>query len=165
VADRLYRSRKDRILAGVAGGVAEMIDIDPSVVRVVWALLVFLTGGFALLVYIVMAIVVPERPDSVEASRTGDPGAGPASGDPGAGPAWGDPAASRPSGDRARHRDQTDRGRPAVIAGVILIHAGSYFFIRQFLPAIDLGFWWPTVAIGLGVVLIVFALMPSRRSD
>ena len=37
--DRLYRSRTDRMLAGVAGGLAEMWDADPSLVRIVWALL------------------------------------------------------------------------------------------------------------------------------
>ena len=58
--ERLYRSRDDRMLAGVAGGLAERWDMDPSLVRIVWAVLVILTGGIALLVYIVMAIVVPE---------------------------------------------------------------------------------------------------------
>ena len=48
--ERLYRSRDDRMLAGVAGGLAEMWDADPSLVRIVWALLVFVTGGFAFLV-------------------------------------------------------------------------------------------------------------------
>jgi phage shock protein PspC (stress-responsive transcriptional regulator) len=62
VNDRLYRSRTDRMLAGVAGGLAEMWDADPSLVRIVWALLIVFTGGIALVVYIVMAIVVPEEP-------------------------------------------------------------------------------------------------------
>jgi phage shock protein C len=57
----LYRSRDDRMLAGVAGGLAELWDADPSLVRIVWALLVVLTGGIALVVYVVMAIVVPEE--------------------------------------------------------------------------------------------------------
>ena len=57
----LYRSRDDRMLAGVAGGLAELWDADPSLVRIIWALLVPLTGGIALVVYIVMAIVVPEE--------------------------------------------------------------------------------------------------------
>jgi phage shock protein C len=62
--DRLYRSRDDRMLAGVAGGLAELWDADPSLVRIVWALLVIFTGGLALVVYIVMAIVVPEEDDA-----------------------------------------------------------------------------------------------------
>ena len=65
MSGRLFRSRDDRMLAGVAGGLAEMWDADPSLVRLVWALLVIFTGGIALLVYIVMAIVVPEEDDLV----------------------------------------------------------------------------------------------------
>ena len=75
MTDRLYRSRDDRMLAGVAAGVAEMLDADPSIIRIVWVLLVFLTGGIALVVYIVMAIVVPERPGACRrvAMGTGAP--------------------------------------------------------------------------------------------
>ncbi len=51
------------MLAGVAAGVAETLDADPSLVRILWALLAILTGGVAILVYIVMAIVVPEAVD------------------------------------------------------------------------------------------------------
>ena len=65
MTDRLYRSPDDRMLTGVAGGLAEMLDFDPSIIRIVWAVLIVLTGGLALLVYIVMAIVVPERPIGV----------------------------------------------------------------------------------------------------
>ncbi|MEX1168802.1 MAG: PspC domain-containing protein [Chloroflexota bacterium] len=63
MADRLYRSRDDRMLAGVAAGVADALDADPSIVRIAWALLTIFTGGIAFIVYIVMAIVVPEYPD------------------------------------------------------------------------------------------------------
>src|SRR5512132_797184 len=63
MSTHLYRSRDDRMLAGVAGGLAELWDADPSLVRLVWALLVVLTGGIALVVYIVLAIVVPEEDD------------------------------------------------------------------------------------------------------
>ena len=58
---RLYRSRDDRMLAGVAGGLAEYWDADPSLVRIIWALLVLLTGGIALVIYIVMAFIVPDE--------------------------------------------------------------------------------------------------------
>ena len=47
--DRLYRSRDDRIIAGVAGGVAERLGIDPSLVRILWVLLIIPTGFIALL--------------------------------------------------------------------------------------------------------------------
>ena len=67
--DRLYRSRDDRMITGVAGGVAEQLDADPSLIRIVWTVLIVLTGGLALLVYIVMAVVVPERPPGQEPGR------------------------------------------------------------------------------------------------
>jgi phage shock protein PspC (stress-responsive transcriptional regulator) len=76
MSDHLHRSRDDRMLAGVAGGLAEMWDADPSLVRIVWALLAVFTGGIALVVYIVMAIVVPED-DDYDDIRTPAPG-GPA---------------------------------------------------------------------------------------
>jgi phage shock protein C len=58
---RLYRSRNDRILAGVAGGMAEYFGIDPTVVRLLWLLSIFF-GGFSILVYIVLAFIVPLEP-------------------------------------------------------------------------------------------------------
>jgi phage shock protein C len=60
--ERLYRSRDDRVLTGVAGGLAERLDLDPSLVRVVWAVLAVLSGGILFLVYVVMAFIVPEAP-------------------------------------------------------------------------------------------------------
>jgi len=69
--DRLYRSRHDRMLAGVAGGLAELWDVDPSILRLVWALLVIFTGGLALLVYIIMAIVVPDEEEVYPAAAPG----------------------------------------------------------------------------------------------
>ena len=70
MADRLYRSRDDRMLAGVAGGLARVMDADPSIIRVVWVVVTVLSGGLGLLVYVVMAIVVPEAPDGWDAART-----------------------------------------------------------------------------------------------
>ena len=58
---KLYRSN-ERKLAGVCGGLAEYIGIDPTVIRVIWAL-VGLTGA-GLVAYLVCALVIPEKPDS-----------------------------------------------------------------------------------------------------
>ncbi len=76
---RLYRSRTDSVIGGVAGGVAEYLDVDPSIVRIVWAVLAIVTGGIFLVLYVVMWIVVPEG--------TSGP-AGPYQPGPGAVPGW-----------------------------------------------------------------------------
>ena len=61
---RLYRSRRHRMIAGVCGGLAERYDWDPSTVRLVFALLMFVPiPTHIALVYIVMWIVVPEAPE------------------------------------------------------------------------------------------------------
>lgn len=56
---RLERNTEDKIIAGVASGVADFFGIDRSLVRVLWAIAV-LFGGFGLLIYIILWIVLPE---------------------------------------------------------------------------------------------------------
>jgi len=61
---RLMRPRGDRKIAGVCAGVAEYFDLDVTLVRVVW-LLIVLFGGCGLLAYIVCWIVMPNAPEPV----------------------------------------------------------------------------------------------------
>lgn len=65
----LYRSCKDKVLGGVAGGVAEYFDFDPSLTRLIFAI-VILTTGFGFLAYILAWIVVPLDP-SCNSKQTG----------------------------------------------------------------------------------------------
>ena len=62
---RLYRSRKDRKLAGVCGGIAEYFKIDPVFVRVAFIVLVFCSGA-GLIAYGAFWIVTPEAPESLD---------------------------------------------------------------------------------------------------
>jgi phage shock protein C len=62
VTKKLYRSRTNRKIAGVCGGIAEYFDIDPVVVRLSAVALLLLGAGSIALVYIIMWIVVPEEP-------------------------------------------------------------------------------------------------------
>lgn len=87
---RLYRSRTDRQLAGVAGGIARYLEVDPTVVRILWILSIFF-GGFGILLYIIMAFIVPLEP--VTAPPPGWTPGGPAWGAPPAGATAGEPPA------------------------------------------------------------------------
>lgn len=60
-AQRLYRSRKEKMVAGVCGGLAQYFNVDPVILRVAFVAL-GVTTGVGLLAYIILAIVVPERP-------------------------------------------------------------------------------------------------------
>jgi phage shock protein PspC (stress-responsive transcriptional regulator) len=55
---RLYRSRTEKIIAGVCGGLAEYFNTDPTIVRLIWVL-VTLLGGAGILAYIILWILMP----------------------------------------------------------------------------------------------------------
>jgi phage shock protein PspC (stress-responsive transcriptional regulator) len=61
--NRLYRSRKERILGGVCGGLGEHIDVDPSIIRLVWVIVSLVSLGIGIIVYLVAWIIIPESPD------------------------------------------------------------------------------------------------------
>lgn len=56
---KLRRSRKNRVVCGVLGGIAEYFDIDPTIVRVLYILCSF--SGFPIFLYILLAIIIPEE--------------------------------------------------------------------------------------------------------
>jgi len=66
MSKRLYRSRKDRKIAGVCGGLAEYFNVDPVLVRILWAVLV-LGAGTGILAYILFWLIVPEAPEGAGA--------------------------------------------------------------------------------------------------
>lgn len=166
IDDRLYRSNHERMISGVAGGVAERLDIDPSIVRILWVLLVLPTGFLALVAYVVMAIVVPEEPEEpATEARPGDSASVPTGGPtpeeggnppPATAPAWVDPRAQRRADREARRAARRARGSGgAVVFGGILVVLGVLFLARQFLPELDFDLVWPIALILLGVALVI----------
>jgi phage shock protein PspC (stress-responsive transcriptional regulator) len=132
---RLYRCRHDRRLAGVAGGVAEFFDLDPTLVRLVWVVSIFF-GGIGLFLYIAMAIIVPLEPISAaDAAAEGATGA-----------------------EGHRHAPRAD-GRWTTIVGLGLILFGTMAFVDRFLPALDVKHVVvPAAAIAIGLILIANAI-------
>ena len=140
---RLYRSRTDTILGGAAAGLASYLNTDPALVRIAWAILVPLTGGAALIAYIVAWIVVPEEPIT-EAAPATDPVTGETIA-PAAAPA--DEPASRPSD-----------GRGGMVVGIGLVLVGLWFLLREYVPDIDWSLIWPLIVVGVGVVILVTSM-------
>lgn len=58
---KLYRSKNNRMLAGVCGGIGEYLNLDPTVIRLLFVLGTFMSGGTGIFAYLVLAIVVPEE--------------------------------------------------------------------------------------------------------
>ncbi len=63
MAKKLYRSRNDRIISGVCGGLGQYLDTDPTLLRIAAALLAIWSFGTAILVYLALAIIVPLAPE------------------------------------------------------------------------------------------------------
>jgi phage shock protein C len=184
--DRLFRSRSDRMLAGVAGGMAERLDLDPALVRIGWVVLGLVSFGTNLVIYVVMAIVVPLEPvdaggwSPASSSWAPSGGADWAAPDPAAAPAASPPPPGSPSpgpaapanlsprearraarnARRAARRSGYGPGVGATIGGLILVVLGVYFLIAAVVPdlAVDLDRAWPALLIGLGVILVVLSL-------
>lgn len=110
---RLYRSRDDRMIGGVAGGVADYLNLDPSLVRVVWAILTIFSGGLLLVLYIIMLVIVPEEPYDWNAAG-GSAGPPPTPPPPPVIPGWTAPGQEPASGT----------GAP-VVAAAALAEAGA----------------------------------------
>ena len=140
---RLYRSRTDRMVSGVCGGLAQYFNIDVTLVRLAFLLLlVFGGGGF--LIYIVLAIVVPEEgttagsPQEVMqanaqdfANRAKEWGEGFGSG-------------STTAGNR----------QGVLLVGGVLIAVGILFLVQNILR-INISQFWPLLLIVIGLALLV----------
>ena len=157
---RLYRCRHDKRLAGVASGVAEYFDADPSLVRILWILSIFL-GGVGLFLYIAMALIVPLEPEVGVAG----PGVqtAVAEGAESTGEA-GEPGVPSPTGwhtPAPGHRHLTHgSGRATTLFGIVLILFGALALIDALLPDWADGghFLWPAFIVGIGAILVASAV-------
>lgn len=57
---RLYRSKKERVIAGICGGIAEYLETDPTIVRLLWVIGTLL-WGLGLIAYLLAWIIIPEK--------------------------------------------------------------------------------------------------------
>jgi len=128
---QLYRSRDNRVVAGVAAGMARYFNLDVSLVRLLWILSVIL-GGSGIIAYIIAWVVIPEEPDAFAAA-----------------------AAATGEGETDSGQPTPQPRRDGQLGGVILIGLGFFFLVRQFLPANFLHYLWPLILIGLGLYLLL----------
>ncbi len=61
---KLYKSRTDKKLAGVCGGIAEYLEMDSTIIRLILICLIIFCG-FGILAYIIAALVMPHKPDQI----------------------------------------------------------------------------------------------------
>lgn len=148
---RLYRSRTDRMLGGVCGGLGEYLNIDPTLARLFFVLLA-LGNGIGLLLYLLAWIVLP-REDLAAASREEAMREG----------ADEIAARAREVGADVRRVVQSSQSQTGLIVGGGLIILGVVFLLDRihipFLWWLNLHVLWPLLLIGVGVALLL------RRAD
>ena len=133
---RLYRSHKDKIIGGVAGGLGEYFEIDPVIIRIIFVA-VAVAGGWGILAYILCWIIIPvnpaHRPWAAQNLAAPNPTTAPA-------PTV--PPAVRRSGS---------------IGGIVLVVLGVLLLGHNLIPHFDLWEYWPVILIFIGVGLLAKA--------
>ena len=130
------------MLFGVAGGLARYLNIDSSIVRLVWVLL-FLAAGTGLLLYIIAAVVVPEEPEGYVSTLAAD-------------------AASAGGIDRSPNEPR-DLGNAPILVGIVLVLIGGWLLVQRFIH-IDGRDVWPVALLVIGVALLLGALRGRGRA-
>ena len=138
---KLYRSRKDKMIGGVAGGLAEYFDIDPTLVRILFIVTLFIGGG-GFLAYIIMWIVVPEEPFFFVTPDTSTQQSASAEGE-------------QKSQQASQFDYSSHRQKRRNFGGAILIVIGVLFLMDNFIPRFHFGDFWPLILIAIGVGLIM----------
>ena len=134
------------MLFGVAGGLARYLNVDSSIVRLVWVLL-FLAAGTGILLYILAAVLIPEEPLGAASGAT--------------------PGGSAPAGGPWTYRSPDARrgdGGGAILIGAILVLVGGWLLAQRFLPNLEGRVVWPVILVIVGVVLVVGSLRGRGRT-
>ncbi len=126
---RIYRSRRERMIGGVAGGIAEYFEIDPVIVRFAFIALT-LFNGVGLILYIVGMVIIPEQVMRVDIKSENSI-----------------PFTAEVPSER--------KEKFSLILGVILIVAGILFGLDNFVPQFDIEDAFPLILVLLGVWIII----------
>ncbi len=133
---KLYRSRNDKVISGVCGGLADYFGIDSSLVRIAWVLITFL-GGAGIIAYIICSFIFPEG-SSFGSSESGEE--------------YIVGAKNYDDENYSYHDDNSEKNK--VLAGSILIILGVLFLVKRYVYWFDFGKLWPVVLIIIGGYVI-----------
>jgi phage shock protein C len=153
---RLYKSRKNKVIDGVCGGIADYFEVDPVLVRVIFVLFFFF-GGSAIIAYIVGMIIMPRAPLETEQGPEKPPEQG---------EEQGKSSAKTTMKEEAASPVPASASAGSLIIGILLILIGGIFLMSNFhFPFFHSFFWWfryhfwdffiPGIIIVLGLLLIV----------
>jgi len=152
---KLYRSNTDKMIGGVSGGIAEYFEIDPTIVRILFVLAVFFGGG-GLIAYIILWIIVPEKPYVFPGSQQTQT------------ENQSNFTQQQPESEAKNHNSsaneepfnyaafqQKQKSNTGSVAGIVLIVIGGLFLLNNFIPRFNFGDFWPFILIAVGIALLL----------
>jgi phage shock protein C len=167
---RLYRSVSNRVVGGVAAGLANYFNLDPILVRLLFVIFT-LFGGGAVLIYIILWIITPDEPYY----------ANPIQNQPDMETDQNQqneqqyqqqqyqqeyqPQPNQPQDPNKNPNPTEKRMRGNLIGGLVLITIGGIFLVDQFIPRIDFGDLWPVVLIVIGIALLINAFGRKKNQN
>jgi len=154
MAKKLYRSTSDKMLGGVAGGLAEYFDIDSTLVRVLFIVVVFLGGG-GIIAYIILWIVVPQKPYEIPKNTFNQSPSESESGSNISSDENKSDSFSMSNGGAVS--SMTHSGNKQIWIAIILMVIGSFLLLDNIFPRFDFDHYWPIILIGIGIGLLLKA--------
>ena len=150
---KLYRSRKDYMIGGVCGGIAEYFEIDSTLVRLL-AVLIVLLGGAGVIAYIIAWIIIPKNPEQVsdedfekreklkEKIKKGTENV------------VKEVREHFESSEEPYHKSEKNK---RILGGIIIIVIGLIFLLNSFFPWVDWNRLWPLILIAVGITIMIQA--------
>jgi phage shock protein PspC (stress-responsive transcriptional regulator) len=154
MAKKLYRSTADKMLGGVAGGLAEYFGIDSTLVRVLFIVVVFLGGG-GIIAYIILWIVVPQKPYELPKSPFAQ-----SSPDSGSGSGFSSEQSSPDNfaiSNGGAAGTTIQNGSKQIWVAIVLMVIGGLLLLDNIFPRFDFDHYWPVILIGIGIGLLLKA--------
>jgi len=154
--NKLYRSKKDCVVGGVCGGIAEYFDVDSTLVRLL-AVLIFFFGGSSIIAYIIGWIIIPQNPNGNTEDNSENKGKIEGKIRKGT-----DKSNKKAEENLSEESSKCNSGRNRnIFLGVIFIIAGLVFVMGTLFPWITWIAWgtfWPVIIIVVGLVIMIRAI-------
>jgi len=138
---KVYRSKTNRMLGGVCGGLADYFNVDVVLIRLL-LVFAFLAGGIGLLAYLIAWIIIPEEGSSHQGAAT---------------------AGDQESGEGFFKPQQAFDRQGQVVVGLIAILIGFFLLIRQFVPFFPWHTVWPIAIILAGIAIMLGGFVGKGR--
>lgn len=159
--NKLYRSRRRRVLGGVAAGLGEYLNLDPILVRII-LVIIALINGLGIILYIVLWIIIPEEP--FERAYNMGPSSEPVDNNTDERSTGNEEQQTGKDKEQYNFADLDSKFEPKknnsgrIFAGVILIAAGLFFLIDNLFPYFNFEDFLPVALIAVGIALIWHSL-------